>query len=144
MDTAIRPSGPADLDALLQLVREFCLVDRHEFNETRVRKALIPLLASDRYGVVWLSGEPPDGYAVVTWGYSLESGGEDALLDELYIRKRGGGSGSRLLRHVLEDVRRRGIPRVFLETEAHNQAVRRFYARNGFAEESSIWMTCRF
>lgn len=31
-------------------------------------------------------GEPPLGYAIVTWGYSLESGGREALLDEIYLK----------------------------------------------------------
>jgi GNAT superfamily N-acetyltransferase len=137
-----RLATPADLAELVRLVREFCEVDRHEFDETLVRDALVPLLESDRHGLVWLVGRPAEGYAVVTWGYSLESGGADALLDEIYLRERGRGQGSDLLRHILQDLESRGLKRIFLETERHNEAVRRFYARHGFEEESSIWM-CR-
>ena len=137
-----RLATPADLADLLDLVREFCEVDKHDFDETHVRNAIIPLLESDRHGLVWLVGQPAEGYAVVTWGYSLESGGADALLDEIYVRERGSGQGSELLRHILRDLEIRGLKRVFLETERHNEAVRRFYARHGFEEESSIWM-CR-
>ena len=140
--TAPRLATRADLKELVNLVREFCEADRHEFDEGRVRSALIPLLESDRHGLVWLAGRPAEGYAVVTWGYSLESGGADALLDEIYLRERGSGHGSELLRHILRDLEARGLKRIFLETERHNEAVRRFYARHGFEEESSIWM-CR-
>jgi len=136
-----RLATPADLADLLDLVREFCEVDKHDFDEAHVRDALVPLLESDRYGLVWLLGHPAEGYAVVTWGYSLESGGADALLDEIYVRERGSGRGSDLLRHILQDLESRGLKRVFLETERHNEAVRRFYARHGFEEESSIWMS---
>lgn len=139
---ALRLATPADLAELIDLVREFCEVDQHDFDETRVRNALIPLLESDRHGLVWLVGQPAEGYAVVTWGYSLESGGADALLDEIYLRERGLGLGARLLHHILQDLETRGLKRIFLETERHNEAVRRFYARHGFEEEESIWM-CR-
>lgn len=138
---APRLATPADLADLLGLVREFCEADRHPFDEAHVRGALIPLLESDRHGLVWLVGQPPEGYAVVTWGYSLESGGADALLDEIYLRERGNGQGSDLLRHLLQDLETRGLKRVFLETERHNDAVRRFYARHGFEEADSIWMS---
>jgi GNAT superfamily N-acetyltransferase len=142
--TAPRLATPADLKELVNLVREFCEADRHDFDESRVRSALIPLLESDRHGLVWLVGRPAEGYAVVTWGYSLESGGADALLDEIYLRERGSGHGSELLRHILRDLEARGLKRIFLETERHNEAVRRFYARHGFEEESSIWMSRGF
>jgi ribosomal protein S18 acetylase RimI-like enzyme len=77
----------------------------------------------------------------VTWGYSIESGGRDALLDEIYVREQGEGLGGRLLDDVLSDLVARGLPRVFLETEAHNEAVRQFYTRHGFETEASIWMS---
>ena len=139
-----RLATPADLADLIDLVREFCEVDRHPFDEAHVRDALVPLLESDRHGLVWLVGQPAEGYAVVTWGYSLESGGADALLDEIYVRERGNGQGSDLLRHILRNLETRGLKRIFLETERHNEAVRRFYARHGFEEEDSIWMSRAF
>ena len=129
-----------DLELVVSLSREFNEIDRHPYNEERVRRGLLPLLEDDQVGVVYVDDPPPEGYAVVTWGYSLESGGRDALLDEIYTRRRGEGRGGLLLEEVMADLTRRGLPRVFLETEAHNQAVRRFYARHGFVEEDSIWM----
>ena len=139
----IRRAVAEDVDALLPLVREFYAMDHHPYREARVRKALRPLLADDRHGLCWLVSGPeqPLGYAVATWGYSLESGGRDAVLDEIYLRRRGAGIGARLLARVLEACREHGAARIFLETEAHNDAVRRFYQRHGFRREDSIWMT---
>jgi GNAT superfamily N-acetyltransferase len=133
--------GPDDLDALLPLVREFCAADRHEFDADRVTRALRPLLESDAHGQVWLLGDGPAGYAVVTWGWSLESGGREALLDEIYVRERGGGRGGALLDRVVEAAAAAGAAAMFLETEAHNERVRTFYARHGFEAEQSIWMS---
>jgi len=137
----IRRATPADLDTLLPLVAAFCAVDGHDFEQQRVCRALGPLLADDRFGVVWLIGEPTLGYAVLTWSYSLESGGVDALLDELFVRERGRGTGAAALAAIFDDLRGRGITRIFLETEDTNAAARRFYARNGFVIERSVWMS---
>jgi ribosomal protein S18 acetylase RimI-like enzyme len=137
----VRPGRPADIETLVSMVREYCIEDGHVFEESRVRAALASLLADDRHGVVWVIGAPVQGYAVVTWGYSLESGGPDALLDEVYVRVRGRGLGARLLQAALDDSAARGMARMFLETETRNEGARRFYARHGFTIEDSIWMS---
>ena len=118
--------------------RRFCAADGHEFSEPAARQAFAPLLADDRYGVVWIADtEAGEGYAVVTWGWSIESGGQDALLDEIYATPPGRGIGAALMARLLEDVERRGIDTTFLETEAPNEAARRFYRRFGFVDEDS-------
>ena len=141
----VRRAGAGDIHELLVLIREFYALDRHEFREHRVRHALVPLLSGDQVGQVWLMDGPPGGstigYAVVSWGWSLESGGRDALLDELYVRERGAGLGRTLLNHAMAAAAAAGARRMFLETERHNRRVRRFYAGLGFATEDSVWMS---
>jgi len=135
----IRRAELPDRDELLQLIREFYAVDRHEFDVERVARGLDPLLADDTHGQVWLINK--SGYAVVTWGWSLESGGREALLDEIYVRDRGRGVGRELLTHAMAAAAKAGAIRMFLETEAHNERVRAFYASLGFATEDSTWMS---
>ena len=137
----ISRAQPYDLDLLVALSGEFNEIDGHIHDESRVRAALSPLLMDDALGVVYLLGESRDGYAVITWGYSIESGGRDALLDELFVRARGEGYGGAALQEILEDLDHRGITRVFLETERANTRVRAFYGRHGFTEDDSIWMS---
>ncbi|MBL7487715.1 GNAT family N-acetyltransferase [Frankia sp. AgB1.9] len=142
--TAIRRARPTDSETVLTLVREFNAIDGHDHDDARVGRALAPLLADDEYGQVWFINGPDDepaGYAVLCWGYSLESGGREAVLDEIYVRDRGLGLGSAALPALLAACRAAGVLRVFLETEAPNDAARRFYARHGFQLEQSIWMT---
>jgi GNAT superfamily N-acetyltransferase len=148
----IRRAEASDLELIVPLVAEFYGVDEHEFDDATVRRALVPLLDDDRLGMVWLIGPgdggavggaaDPAGYAVVTWSYALESGGRDALLDEIYVRDRSTGTGGQALEEILADCRRRGITKMFLETEAANERGRASYARHGFAVEDSIWMCC--
>jgi ribosomal protein S18 acetylase RimI-like enzyme len=139
----IRRANETDLAALVGLHREFGEVDAHPFDERRVTAAFEPLLRDDRHGVVWIV-EPDDGYAVLTWGWSIEAGGPEAVLDEIYVRPRGSGIGADLLACVLADGRARGLARIFLETESRNVRVRSFYARHGFAIDDSIWMSHDF
>ena len=134
-----------DLDRLVELVREFYETDGHDFDASRVRAGLVPLLAEDTVGQVWLvtDSSPVElvGYAVVTWGWSLESGGKDALVDELFLRVRGAGLGEKLLRHAIAAAREAGARRMYLETEAPNERARAFYARLGFVPDNSVWMS---
>ena len=139
----VRRADPGDLDALLALVAEFCAIDGHEYDATRAGSALRPLLADDGLGQVWVLAEDRGGlggYAVVTWGWSVEAGGREALLDELYVRERNQGAGALLLEAAAVESRAAGASRLFLETESANAAVRRFYARHGFVAEDSVWM----
>jgi ribosomal protein S18 acetylase RimI-like enzyme len=139
----IRRAGPADLDDLVELHRQFCEIDAHPFDARRARAGFEPLLADDGLGVVWIIDSAP-AYAVLTWGWSIEAGGAEAVLDEVFVADRNTGVGSTLLAHVLADGRRRGLARIFLETEAHNERVRRFYRRHGFRDDDSIWLAHDF
>ncbi len=83
----------------------------------------------------------PMGYTILTWGYSLESGGREALIDEIFLRQRNMGIGTQVMPLLLEALRAQGIVKIFLETETHNTRARRFYARSGFIADDSIWMS---
>jgi ribosomal protein S18 acetylase RimI-like enzyme len=140
----IRRATPTDRDVVHVLVREFYEIDRHPYDEQHVDGALTSLLTDDANGQVWLvldEGEAAVGYAVVTWSYSLESGGRDCILDEIYVRDRGSGLGALLLQRAVVEARAAGARAVFLETEKHNRRVASFYRRHGFVDDDSVWMS---
>jgi GNAT superfamily N-acetyltransferase len=139
----IRRATVGDRTALLALIEAFCEIDRHPYDRQRVVTALDPLLLDDSYGQVWVVDDSVHvvGYAVLTWSYSLESGGRDCILDELFVTPRSEGLGSELLEAVMSEARRAGAGAMFLETERHNQRVRAFYGRHGFDAEDSVWMS---
>lgn len=141
--TAFRRARAADLDRLIALHGEFCESDGHPFDGDRARRAFVPLLGDDRVGVVWI-GDDPAAYAVVTWGWSIEAGGPEAVLDEIYVADRGRGTGTTLVGHVVADGRARGLARIVLETERDNERVRSLYARLGFVADDSVWMSVDF
>jgi GNAT superfamily N-acetyltransferase len=136
----IRMATPADLDRLVELHRQFCEVDEHAFSEERARAAFGPLLNNERWGIVWMIDDP-GSYAVLTWSWSIEIGGFEAVLDEIFVSTRSAGVGSSLLDCLVADARQRGVKRIFLETERDNSRARAFYARHGFVEDDSIWMS---
>ena len=139
----IRRAVPSDLDTLVDLHAAFCDHDHHPFNADRARNAFAPLLDSDVHGAVWII-DSPGAYAVLTWGWSIEAGGAEALLDEIFVTAGGTGIGSHLIDHVLADGRQRGLARIVLETERHNTDVRAFYLRRGFRTDDSIWLNYEF
>jgi GNAT superfamily N-acetyltransferase len=145
MSAGIRRAVPGDLAHLMPLAEAYCDADGHDFDAATVRRGLVPLLADDLHGVVLVAddGRPGGlaGYGVVTWSWSVEIGGPEAVLDEIYVREQGRGTGSTLIEALVETCRTHGMRRVFLETERPNHAARRLYARHGFTADDSVWMS---
>jgi GNAT superfamily N-acetyltransferase len=142
-DVAIRRATIDDREQLCGLIECFYRVDDHEFDPARIEAGLAPLLRDDQHGQVWVATADGAavGYVIVTWSWSLESGGRDCILDELYVDRRGDGIGGALLHRALDEAQRAGAAAMFLETEAPNDAARRFYVRHGFSADDSLWMS---
>jgi ribosomal protein S18 acetylase RimI-like enzyme len=148
---AFRDAAGDDLATLLVLARRYCEADGHPFDPARAGPAFAGLIDRPDRGRVLLAytldpvttgtGSSVIGYAVVTWGYSIESGGVEALLDEIYVEHQGRGLGSRLLDEVVAAARAQGAHRLFLETETANQRARDLYLRRGFTADDSIWLS---
>jgi GNAT superfamily N-acetyltransferase len=138
----IRRATDADVSALLPLIEAFCRADGHPYDGQSVLAALQPLLGDARLGRVLLAEHAGRavGYAVLTWGWSLESGGREALLDEIFAAEPGRGTGSALLAAAVREAREADARALFLETETGNSRARAFYAGHGFATEDSVWM----
>lgn len=150
-DVEVRRATPAHLASLLAMLGEFYAEDGHEYDEGCIRAALEPLLTDDARGQVWVLQRAGDldisllGYAVLTWGWSLESGGREGLLDEFFVvgGRRRGGLGGLLIDHIIAEARAAGCRALFLETERPNHKARAFYDRHGLEEQESIWMSAQ-
>lgn len=144
---SVRRATTDDLDILVVLGAEYAAADVHAFDPETARDGFAPLLVDDRFGIVLVAesggaaGTEPVGYAVVTWGWSVEIGGLDVVLDEIYTRIQGAGIGTQLLHEIEATCRARGVKRIFLETERPNERARQLYARHGWVEDDSIWMS---
>jgi GNAT superfamily N-acetyltransferase len=143
----IRPANSADQESVLALLRIYCDEANTPLSDQHLLAGLIPLLEKNQHGVVLVAeDEEIIGYSILTWGWGIESGGMEALVDEMLIHpsRRGEGIGELLMQATLEQAKQAGVNVVFLETEQDNPRSRKLYTRLGFEEESSIWMSFRF
>jgi len=139
---SIRQATPHDEEAVLTLMEGFCLSEDKTFQRDQALTGLSPLLESDTHGVVLIAESELVlvGYSVICWSWSVEIGGAEACLDEIYVSSRDKGIGSLLIGATREVCVAHGMRRIFLETEAINEGARRLYERHGFKAEDSIWM----
>jgi GNAT superfamily N-acetyltransferase len=136
--------GAADLPLLERLVRAYYVEDRHTFHDDRQLPALAALAAGEPFGRAWLillEGRPV-GYVVLSWGFSVEAGGREACLDEIYLvpEARNRGLGRRVLALVDAEARALSVRRVFLEVERHNRVIG-LYRHAGYVDHDRFLMS---
>lgn len=124
MKPIIRLATRDDLDGLLRCARAFHAEDGHPLPAAG-EAALTALLDSNsphgRVVVLDVAGEIA-GYAALCFGYSIEFGGRDAFVDDLYVTPewRGKKFGGRLMRAVEELARDSGCRALHLEVFTGN------------------------
>lgn len=140
-------AAPDDLTRLLPLVAAFHTEMGIERDDTVREAALAPLLAGSPHGAVWLIGprKAPVGYIALSFGWSLEFGGLDAMVDELYIRPavRQRGMGSEALNALAKGLKESGVRALHLEVSHDDDATRRFYRRARFHERDGFMLMSR-
>lgn len=134
-----------DEPLLLHLMREFYTIEKLNYEATIASGALNDLWAHPVFGRVYLIEEAGEivGYVVLTFGFSLEFHGRDALVDELYVREafRRRGLGSECLRKLDGICRDDGIRALHLEVDRTNVPVKEWYHRMGFADHDRHLLT---
>lgn len=135
-----------DVPALLALHERFYREEGYPYDHAAMERALRELLAHPMFGRVFVTGDPPVGYLLVTFGFSVEFGGRDAFVDELYVVEsaRGQGLGSLALQVAEEACREAGIQALHLEVEHENSRARALYERSGYVAHERHLMTKRF
>lgn len=144
MSPILRAATPDDLDLLVEMNTEYQIAEGHEPDPVRARRGIEPLVRDGTYGQIHLVLDEEGnviGYGVLAWSWSIEIGGPEAVLDELYVRHRNRGYGGRALEALVEVCAERGMHRVFMETEQINEDARRLYRRHGFSDDDSIWLS---
>jgi GNAT superfamily N-acetyltransferase len=116
-------------------------------DEATARKALGAFLREPSFGRAWLicEGETAVGYVILTLGYSLEFGGRDAFVDELFIQRehRGRGWGRRTLEFVEAESGTLGVGALHLAVSDQNAAGYEIYRRAGFVDRGFRLMSKR-
>jgi GNAT superfamily N-acetyltransferase len=135
----------ADVDRLLELVREFHHHEHLAFDEQIDRDVLISFLSDRSFGQAWLIQQDNEviGYIVSTLGFSLEYRGRDAFIDEFYIcpQHRGRGIGTETLAFLEDACRTIGVRALHLEVDLKNPDAQRLYHRVGYQRHERFLMT---
>ena len=133
MSTKLNLCNLDDLPALVPLVRAFHQEMNIPSDETHVTRAITPLLDGSPFGAIYLIGprRAPLGYIAITFGWSIEYGGMDGFIDEIYIRPpvRRRGLALEALNAVGVMMQSAGITAVHLEVDTDDIATQRLYAR---------------
>lgn len=122
---------------MLAMVRAFHAEDGHPL-EASSEEAVLRVAAGEELARAWIvrSANNAVGYLILTLGYSVEYGGRDGFIDDLYLKPelRGQGVGSRLVAFALDQAAAMGINTLHLEVEIGNARAARVYQTVGFEE----------
>ncbi|MEM6729054.1 MAG: GNAT family N-acetyltransferase [Pseudomonadota bacterium] len=147
MRTAIHRADEGDRAILLPLIADFHAEEGIDSGEAHIARAVGPLLSGSPHGEVFLAGprRAPAGYALVCYGWSLEYGGLDAYLDELYLRPavRGRGIGGDVLHALSHYLAQKGACALALEVDFDNATAIRTYERSGFVARGRYGLMVR-
>lgn len=121
--------------------------DKIPFSPRRAENALAALIADPSLGraILLRVGTACAGYLILTFGYSLEYGGRDAFIDELFIDSeyRDQGLGTAALLYASDLCRQLGIHALHLEVDHTNPRAHALYRRQGFEDNERHLMTRR-
>ncbi|SHG32007.1 GNAT family N-acetyltransferase [Cognatishimia maritima] len=136
MSAALHLAKPEDLKKLMPLVSAFHRELQLGSEETALERALIPLLEGSPYGAVYLLGpaRAPMGYVTLTFSWSIELGGMDGFVDEIYLRPavRGRGIALETLQSLRKVLQSAGVMALHLEVDRENEAAQKLYKRARF------------
>jgi ribosomal protein S18 acetylase RimI-like enzyme len=137
MDCEFVTVGVEQAPALIAMAKAFHGQDEPPFGAASEAAAL-QLARGSPFGRAWLVmlDSKPVGYVVVTLGFSLEYGGHDGFIDDLYLAPevRGRGLGDQLIRFAIGEAGKLGIRTLHLEVEAGNDRASALYLKAGFRE----------
>ena len=136
MSAALTLAGPEHGEKLLPLVAAFHAEQGLRSTEEERAAAIQPLLDGIPHGSAYLIGPPraPIGYIIVTFGWSVEFGGLDGFIDELFIRPgvRGRGIATEVLLTLPRALASAGLRALHLEVDKDDHGARQLYAKTGF------------
>ncbi|HEY9851675.1 MAG TPA: GNAT family N-acetyltransferase [Leptolyngbyaceae cyanobacterium] len=145
MEVNFKKANYDDRDLILELIREFYEIEHVEYNRQVLEKCLPEIFDSEQWGMLWLICVENEvaGYIFLTFGYSFELHGINALVDELYIREayRLKGIGKKALKFVESVCESLGIKTMNLVVGYENEVAKNVYKKFGFTAYERYIMT---
>ena len=136
--STVRVAGAGDYGAVGALLHDF----NHEFGDPAPEPAVlagrIGRLVDSGDTVVMVTGEPPQGVAVLRFRPAIFTAGLECYLAELYVvpHRRGEGLGRSLMDDSLRLARERGADSMEICVDEPDTAARRLYESMGFTNRT--------
>jgi ribosomal protein S18 acetylase RimI-like enzyme len=132
----IRPAQSDDIPALVRMMGEFYAESHYSLDPAWATRSFSDLLGSELRGAAWMAflDAQAAGYVVMTLRHSMELGGLDGFVDDLFVRPgcRRRGLGKSLLAAVFDGCAARNVLAIHVETSAGNEAAQAIYRKFGF------------
>ena len=135
MATTTRNATLDDIPVLVDLMQEFYAEANYSLDRRWATASFSALLKDDSRGAVWIvfCDSAPAGYVVLTTRFSMEFGGLDAFIDDLFVRPsyRRRGLGRTVLSALFDECARRKVLAVHVEVGHDNVAAKAVYRSYG-------------
>ncbi|MEM8979368.1 MAG: GNAT family N-acetyltransferase [Pseudomonadota bacterium] len=147
MSASLHLACTEDHDAVLALVAAFHAESGFDTSAEHQSNAIKPLLEGNPYGAIYLVGpkRAPVGYIALTFGWSLEFGGMDGFIDEIYLRPsvRGRGMGRDALQKICELMAQTDLTALHLEVHKNAPLAEALYQKIGFVRREGYALMTR-
>ena len=142
INTTTHSATLEDVPQLVRMMEEFYAEAGFSLDRDWAGDSFSALLADRSRGAIWIvfkDGQPA-GYAVLTLRFSMEHGGLDAFIDDLFIRPahRRRGLGRLALEALFHECRKRGVVAVHVEVGRDNAPAQSLYASYGLARRKDL------
>lgn len=135
MPLEIRQATAADISVLVDLMADFYAEASFALDHEWAARSFTALLADPARNAAWIAwlGGKPVGHVVLCARHSMEFGGLDGSIDDLYVRPaaRRRGIGHALLERLVAHARAQGILALHVEVAPDNAAAQALYASLG-------------
>jgi ribosomal protein S18 acetylase RimI-like enzyme len=143
----VRRATKNEIPVLVELMRDFYAESKFSLDGDWAVRSFDQLLQSTERGAAWISfrGSDPAGYVVLTTRHSMEFGGLDGFVDDLFVRPafRRQGVGASLLTELLRECSKRRVLAVHIEVGSDNAPAQALCRRFGLSNNGRQLFTAR-
>lgn len=147
MTTTTRSATLDDIPLLVDMMQEFYAESNYSLDRPWATASFSALLRDDSRGAAWIvfHDAEPAGYVVLTVRFSMEYGGLDAFIDDLFVRPsyRRQGLGRAVLRAFFAECERRNVFAVHVEVGHNNVAAKTLYGSYGLCDNGRQMLVVR-
>ena len=144
-EATFRKATKADAGLLQEMIRDYYFFDKQKIDTATIQSSLAIALEENPHVIIWIIevDRKMAGYLAIVIGFTIEAGGKDGFIDELFLKSpyRGLGFGRQAVDFAIEICPSLGIRRLSLEVEPHNKRAKRLYEDVGFFTHDRILMS---